>query len=113
MKVIIAGSRSITDLSTVIRAIVNSGFKITEEVCGCANGVDVLGSQWADINKIPIKHFPAKWDLHGRSAGYVRNQEMAKYADALVAVWDGKSKGTGHMIDIMVKENKQVFLWET
>ena len=42
-------------------------------------------------------------DVHGKKAGYLRNVDMAEYADALVAFWDGKSKGTGHMIDIVLK----------
>lgn len=36
---------------------------------------------------------------HGKAAGYLRNTEMAKNADALVAFWDGMSLGTRHMIE--------------
>jgi hypothetical protein len=43
------------------------------------------------------------WDIFGKSAGYKRNEEMAKVADACVIFWDGKSKGTKHMIDIAKK----------
>ena len=47
----------------------------------------------------PVKKFPADWGGLGKRAGYLRNEQMADYADALIAVWDGKSKGTKHMID--------------
>lgn len=72
---------------------------------------DILGEQLAEMFEIPIKRFPANWDKHGKSAGYIRNGEMAKYADCLLAVWNGSSKGTKHMIDLMEKENKTVFIY--
>jgi hypothetical protein len=43
---------------------------------------------------------PAQWEIYGKMAGYLRNLEMAKIADAVVLFWDGKSKGTKHMLDI-------------
>ena len=113
MKVIIAGSRTITKLSDVIWAVVHSGFygKITEVVSGKAKGVDNLGETWAYYNDIPVKSFPADWNEHGRSAGYKRNAQMAAYADALIAIWDGESKGTKHMIDIAKKKGLKVFVY--
>lgn len=99
MKTIIAGSRNIKDLEIVECAIKSSEFKITEIVSGGARGVDKLGEEYARKNKIPVTKFPAQWDKYGKSAGYKRNVEMANYADCLIAIWDGESKGTGHMID--------------
>lgn len=46
---------------------------------------------------------PADWDLYGKSAGFKRNVQMAEYADALVAFWDGASSGTKHMIETAQK----------
>jgi hypothetical protein len=109
MKTIIAGSRSITDPLTIENAIKESGFEITEVVCGLARGVDSLGKEWAIKNNIPIKEFPADWDTHGRKAGYVRNLEMVKYADALIAIWDGESKGTKHTITEAEKRHLKIF----
>lgn len=102
MKVIIAGSRESFEISDVFVAMEESGFKdrVTEVVSGTARGVDRLGEAWANANYIPIKKFPADWNGHGKSAGYLRNAQMAEYADALVALWDGKSRGTKHMIDL-------------
>lgn len=112
MKVIIAGSRGITSQSIVEEAMEEAGFPVvTEVVSGTARGVDRLGEAWAEMRDIPVKRFPADWDRYGKSAGYRRNQDMAKYADALVAVWDGESKGTGHMIDIMRAAGKRVFIF--
>lgn len=114
MKTIIAGSRTITDLRLLEQVIENSGFNITEVVCGGARGVDDLGRKWAgNGNRVPVKMFPANWDEFGKSAGYRRNVQMAEYADALIAVWDGVSSGTKHMIDIATQKELQVFVHKT
>ncbi len=110
MKVIIAGSRSITDYDFVCRVIEESCFKITEVISGTARGVDQLGERWAKENGIPVAKFPADWDKNGKAAGYIRNTDMGSYGDGLIAVWDGKSKGTGHMVDIMGKLGKEIFV---
>lgn len=99
MKTIVAGSRSIKDYNIVKSAIASCNWNITEVVCGTAPGVDKLGEKWAKENNIPIKYFPADWGgPYKLKAGIVRNLEMANYADALIAIWDGESKGTKHMI---------------
>ena len=98
MKVIVAGCRWITALPFVDRAIRESGFHVTEVVSGGADGVDHLGEVWAGTHEVPLRRFPAKWSEHGKKAGPMRNEEMARYADALVAVWDGQSRGTADMI---------------
>ena len=109
MKVIVAGSRTISDYNVVKKAIETSQFVITELVSGAARGVDRLGEKFAAENNIPTIHFYPDWIL-GRQAGILRNLEMAEYADALVAVWDGKSRGTKHMINSMTKLNKPVWV---
>jgi hypothetical protein len=111
VKVIIAGSRSITNLTDVSTAMSESGFisKTTEIVSGGARGADRLGELWAKTHGRPIRLMQADWGI-GRHAGLVRNTNMAKYADALVAVWDGVSRGTSHMINTMQKMEKPVYI---
>lgn len=114
MKVIIAGSRTIfgsNGLVAVEEAVRRSGFEITEVVSGMAKGVDTLGEEWANERGIPIKGKPANWEKFGRAAGPIRNGEMALYADALIAVWDGKSAGTRDMISQMKRNKKPVFVY--
>ena len=86
---------------------------VSEIISGTAQGVDKLGEQIAQKYGIPVKRFPADWSRFGKSAGYRRNTEMANYADTLVAVWDGQSKGTKHMIDIMLNLNKPFHIHRT
>lgn len=115
MKLIVAGGRDFTNTNRMIaelQKLVESG-DITDSpelVCGMSRGADMLAySLWAN-NKMPIHNFPANWDKYGKSAGYRRNQEMGEFADAAVCFWDGNSKGTKHMIDIMNKLNKPVYV---
>jgi hypothetical protein len=99
MKVIIAGSRSIGTFSLVQRAVEQSGFDVTTVISGgCSKGVDRLGEDWALANQIPCEVMKASWHLHGAKAGMLRNAKMADRADALIAIWDGVSKGTANMI---------------
>lgn len=99
MKTIIAGSRDITDYGLVKEAMSRVNWEITQIVSGAARGIDALGERWASENNISIESFPADWDTYGKAAGHIRNAQMAKYADALVAIWDGKSRGTSNMIN--------------
>ena len=110
MKVIIAGSRTIDDYERVLTAVNNSQFVITEVVSGLARGVDQLGVRYANAQQLPCAKFPADWELQPRAAGYLRNLLMANYADALIAVWDGHTRGTKHMIDTMVKLGKPTYV---
>jgi hypothetical protein len=102
MKVIIAGGRTFDDYDLLCQKCDKalSTLKTVEIVSGTANGADKLGERYANERGYTIKQFPANWDKYGKSAGYKRNEEMAKYADALIAFWDGKSRGTKHMIDL-------------
>lgn len=113
MKVIVAGSRECTDVESVKNAIAEFGpSTITELVHGGCRGVDTIAHDlWEGVG--PIKVFRADWAKHGRAAGPVRNREMAEYADALIAVWDGKSRGTKNMIDEMKSRGKRTFVYFT
>lgn len=113
MKTIVAGSRDITSLDLITTAIEAAPWKITELVSGAARGVDQLGETYAAAAGIQITKFPADWKKYGRGAGPVRNREMGNYADALIAIWDGKSKGTKSMIDIATANNLKVFVFRT
>jgi hypothetical protein len=107
MKVIVAGSRDIKNVTLVHEFIDRSPFEITELVCGGAAGVDRIGEQWAKNHKIPVKLFTPHYHvMNPLVAPLLRNVDMAKYADALLAVWKDESRGTKHMIDQMGKLGK-------
>jgi len=135
MKVIIAGSRTISNWAAV-RDFLDATFPdpsvITEVVSGMCGywkkgvlyGVDRLGERWAAERDIRVKRFPADWNFHGAQAGPLRNIEMAKYASgyketedygisrtpgALALVWDGASPGSGHMLRTARRNGLRIF----
>ncbi len=112
MKVIIAGGRDFMDLELLYRSCTEilKDRSVTEIVSGCARGADKAGEKYAEFSSIPIKKFPAEWDKYGKSAGYRRNKDMAEYADALIAFWNGESKGTKHMIDLATANKLEVHI---
>ena len=102
MKIIIAGGRDFSNYQ-LLREKCNWYFsrkKPTAILCGKAKGADSLGEQYAKETHIPIRYFPADWKTYGKRAGMVRNRQMLKEADGLIAFWDGNSHGTKNMIQI-------------
>ena len=96
--VIIAGTRTITDASLIAKAVKECGFVVDEIVCGGATGVDQLGKKYAEARDIPLHMFPADWNTYGTSAGPRRNAHLAKFARALILLWDGESRGSASML---------------
>ena len=114
MKLIIAGSRSITAHKILSLGFVSSPYTLsglTEIISGTAKGADRLGELLAAQFEIQLVKFPADWNRYGKSAGYKRNAEMADYADAALILWDGVSKGSKHMEDIMKRIGKPVYVY--
>ena len=115
-RVIIAGSRTFRTEAhyKMLQAQMDSlicEFGLPDEiVSGTAQGADRLGERYAIENSIKIKRFQPDWDTYGKSAGYIRNEDMAKYGTCLVVFWDGQSKGTRHMIEQAGKKGLDVIL---
>jgi hypothetical protein len=130
MKTIIAGSRKNINKAHLLEALRKIDWKITEVVCGMADGADTVGKAWAEENNIPVKEFPADWknlshpvckikrkqdgSLINVLSGFNRNLDMAYYADALIALrlpMNQRSNGTDHMIEEATKKGLKVFVY--
>ena len=112
-KIIIAGSRDFNDYEFLKKKLVNLRDLFIDDdviISGHARGADALGERFAKEYNIPLKLFPADWNKYGKSAGYIRNKEMADNADVLVAFWDGKSRGTKNMINIAIDKGLEVHI---
>ncbi len=128
MRVIIAGSRGLTDYHTVWEAIHESGFEITHVISGHAkDSPDICGEHYARVHKVPMTLLPANWKNinapgavvkygkfgpYNALAGFWRNEAMAAEhgAEALIALWDGKSPGTKDMINRAINHDLFVFI---
>jgi len=111
MRVIIAGSRNFNNFNFLKRVIKKSGFQITKIISGGARGVDRLGEKYSkEILKKDPEIFKANWKLFGKRAGMLRNEKMAKNADALIAICINESSGTKHMINIAKNMGLKYFL---
>ena len=109
IKLIIAGGRNFRDYAYMkqecdfmLSNLINT--HAIEIVSGGAQGADNLGQEYARENGFKLTIMKADWNKYGKSAGYIRNQEMADYASHVIAFWDGASRGTKHMIDIAGKD---------
>lgn len=112
MKTIIAGSRSITpkEFKTAIKKCKWS-HKISTVVSGGAAGADKLGELWAASAGLKLQIYLPDWESFGKAAGPIRNEEMADNAEALLAIWDGSSRGTISMIELARKKSLRVFVY--
>ena len=114
MKIIIAGSRtmSFSSYPLIAQSVKRSGFDVTEVGCGMADGADTFGMKWAyeQEPKIPVEKFPADWGHYGRRAGYMRNIIMGNWADGLIVLIWGESKGSMNMLEIMQNLNKPCYV---
>lgn len=111
-RMIIAGSRTIVSEEVIDRIpeiCVLYNVRPKTILSGAAKGVDKLGEKWAARMKLPVELYPAKWDIFGKAAGHMHNNDMASLADVLFLVWDGKSPGSKQMKSAALQRNLIVF----
>jgi hypothetical protein len=113
-RLIVAGGRDFADYELLKSKLDYTLINRVEEgvtiVSGAARGADKLGERYAKERGYTIDSHPADWDKFGKSAGYIRNKEMAQNADGLMAFWDGKSRGTQHMINLAKEHGLKVIV---
>ena len=108
MKVAVIGSRTFNDYELVKETLTK--LDITLLVSGGAKGADSLGERYASENNITTLIFKPDWERHGRGAGMIRNTDIVKNSDIVVAFWDGSSKGTLDSIRKVEKLNKGLMI---
>jgi hypothetical protein len=123
--IIIAGTRTYSDYtelkqvcSDYVAHLIKDGVSQQNEISiisGMASGADSLGVKFAKESGLCLIECAADWDAYGKAAGYRRNDQMAKLATdngcgVLLAFWDGKSKGTKHMIELAEKHKMEIYI---
>ena len=106
-RVVVAGSRDFNDYNLLSSELDKflAGKKNVTIISGTARGADRMGEQYAAEHGYKIDQFPAEWSKYHQGAGPIRNLEMVKTADAVVAFWDNQSTGTKNIIDCAKQEN--------
>ena len=106
MKLLIVGSRSITDFD-LSPYIPNN---IDTIISGGAGGIDTLAEKYADIHHLSKYIIRPRYDLYRRAAPLKRNEQMVDMSDEVLIIWDGKSKGTQHTIKYAKRTNKKIVI---
>ncbi len=108
MRLLVCGGRDCTDQKLVSNEIsaelgaiayIGGGADVVI-IHGGAKGADYCAGKFAEQFDLECEEFHADWKQFGRAAGHVRNAEMLKEGrpSRVLAFWDGKSKGTLHMV---------------
>lgn len=102
MKVAVIGSREIDNI--------NLEKHLPEEcdeiVSGGARGVDSIAARYAEKHGLKLTVFRPDYEKFGKGAPLIRNRLIVEYADAVIAFWDGVSRGTLYVIDYAKKISK-------
>ena len=102
MKLLVVGSRSIKNFDPAPH--IPKG--VEEIISGGAEGIDRLAEEYADAHHLSKYILRPRYDLYGRAAPLKRNEKMVDMADAVLVIWDGRSKGTQYTINYAKKQSK-------
>ncbi|HID97804.1 MAG TPA: DUF2493 domain-containing protein [Thermodesulfobacteriaceae bacterium] len=105
-KIAVAGSRSIESYEFVKGVLENLLVQGDIVLSGNAPGADRLGERYAAETGLEVKIVPSKWEQHGLKATMMRNEVLLKAADCVISLWDGKSEGGRHMLEISKRDKK-------
>ena len=104
MKLLVIGSREISDfdLSPYIPS------QIDTIISGGARGIDGLAEQYADLHNLSKYIIRPRYEVYGKFAPLKRNEKMVEISDTVLAIWDGRSKGTRYTIEYAKKMKKPI-----
>jgi hypothetical protein len=109
VRIAVVGSREYPNMPLVrdtIRLLPRSAVVVS----GAARGVDRTAADAAREYGLAVTEYPANWNAYGKTAGFIRNQQIVDDADCLIAFWDGKSNGTAHSVNLARKKGIPYFI---
>ena len=108
LKIGVIGSRSFNDYKLLKDTLDQYKGKVWLIVSGGARGADSLGEKWAKENNVKTLIHRPDWNVHGKAAGFIRNELIVDDSDLIIAFWDGLSRGSEHTINLAKKKGKEV-----
>lgn len=75
MRVLVCGGRDYMDHKRVFQTL-SCIEGVAVIIHGGALGADSWAAQWAYDYEVPCFRYPARWKVHGKAAGPIRNQQM-------------------------------------
>lgn len=108
----VIGSRSWTNQDRIFEYLDRLNEKTADLLLvsgACPKGADYIAELWAKKKGIPILLYPADWST-GKAAGFKRNQKIVNASDAVIAFWDGESKGTIDSVERAWRLGKKVLI---
>ena len=111
MRVIVAGGPDYDGGAISIEEVVkNSGLNVATVLSGGERGAGLAVERWAEAKGVELEVYLSDWKRHKYRASHVRNEEMAKDADAMIALWDGKNPTISHLMSLMEAKKKPVYI---
>ncbi len=116
IKIAVGGCRDFGDIEYIFKCLDEYIKELCDEeiiiISGHCSGVDAAAEKYAELRGIKTLLFPAEWKKYGKAAGPVRNKQIVEAADAVIAFWDGKSRGTKSLIDLAKKSGKNLTVFK-
>jgi hypothetical protein len=117
LNIAIIGSRTFNDYQTLEAVVMNTlkekNVKMPDItiISGGAKGADSHGRDFAQKYGTQYREFLPDWEKHGKSAGIIRNNDIVKHSDFVIAFWDGQSKGTFHSLELARKSGTPYYAY--
>jgi hypothetical protein len=111
--VAVVGSRNFSDLELVRKYVASLAYHDDRAiiVTGGARGVDEAAEATALDYSLLVQVIKPDWERHGKAAGPIRNEQIVRVSDEVVAFWDGKSRGTKSTIELTRKARKPLTIF--
>lgn len=84
--------------------------EVTQVVSGGAKGIDSYAKRFAEVYTLPLVEYIPEFSKFGRIAALLRNIDIVKVADIVIAFPSNNSRGTFHAIREAEKLNKPVII---
>ena len=110
-KIAVVGGRNFINEQLLNNVLDSINPRPQQIISGGAKGADTLAKKYADNNNISCVVIPARWNIYGKPAGAIRNKEIVKLSNIVIAFWDGESRGTKITIDLARQYEKKLIIY--